>query len=31
MSNYQSQFGRILKTASIDELMRRLREKGTQG
>jgi phospholipid transport system substrate-binding protein len=30
-SNYQSQFGRILKTASIDELMRRLREKGTQG
>jgi phospholipid transport system substrate-binding protein len=31
VSNYQSQFGRILKTASIDELMRRLREKGTQG
>lgn len=30
VSNYQSQFGRILKTASIDELMRRMREKGTQ-
>jgi phospholipid transport system substrate-binding protein len=29
VSNYQSQFGRILKTASIDELMRRMREKGT--
>jgi len=27
VSNYQSQFGRILKTASMDELMRRLREK----
>jgi phospholipid transport system substrate-binding protein len=31
VSNYQSQFGRILKTSSMDELMRRLREKGTQG
>lgn len=31
VSNYKSQFGRILKTASMDELMRRLREKGAQG
>jgi phospholipid transport system substrate-binding protein len=31
VSNYQSQFSRILQTASMDELMRRLREKGTQG
>jgi len=31
VSNFRSQFGRILKTASIDELMRRLREKGTHG
>ena len=30
VSNYQSQFSRILQTASMDELMRRLREKGTQ-
>ena len=28
--NYQSQFSRILQTASMDELVRRLREKGTQ-
>ncbi len=31
VSNYQSQFSRILQAASMDELMRRLREKGTQG
>jgi phospholipid transport system substrate-binding protein len=31
VSNYQSQFGRILKTASMEDLMKRLREKGTQG
>jgi phospholipid transport system substrate-binding protein len=31
VSNFNSQFGRILQTASMDELMRRLREKGTQG
>jgi phospholipid transport system substrate-binding protein len=31
VSNYQSQFSRILQTASMDELLRRLREKGTQG
>ena len=31
VSNFHSQFGRILRTASMDELMRRLREKGTQG
>ena len=31
VSNFHSQFGRILQTASVDELMRRLREKGTQG
>jgi phospholipid transport system substrate-binding protein len=30
VSNFRSQFGRILKTGSMDELMRRLREKGTQ-
>jgi phospholipid transport system substrate-binding protein len=30
VSSYKSQFGRILKTASMDELMRRLREKGAQ-
>ena len=30
VSNYRSQFSRILQTASLDELMRRLREKGTQ-
>lgn len=29
VSNFRSQFGRILQTASMDELMRRLREKGT--
>ena len=29
VSNYRSQFSRILQTASLDELMRRLREKGT--
>jgi phospholipid transport system substrate-binding protein len=29
VSNFHSQFGRILQTASMDELMRRLREKGT--
>jgi phospholipid transport system substrate-binding protein len=29
VSSFRSQFGRILKTASMDELMRRLREKGT--
>jgi phospholipid transport system substrate-binding protein len=31
VSNFRSQFGRILKNASIDELMRRLKEKGTPG
>ncbi len=31
VSNFRSQFGRILRMASVDELMRRLREKGTQG
>jgi phospholipid transport system substrate-binding protein len=31
VSNFRSQFGRILQTASIDELMRRLRNKGAQG
>jgi phospholipid transport system substrate-binding protein len=31
VSNFHSQFGRILQTASVDELMRRLREKGTEG
>jgi phospholipid transport system substrate-binding protein len=31
VSNFRSQFGRILQTASIDELMRRLRDKGAQG
>jgi len=31
VSNFHSQFGRILQTASMDELMRRLREKGTRG
>jgi len=31
VSNFRSQFSRILQTASIDELMRRLREKGAQG
>ncbi|MGE5305053.1 MAG: phospholipid-binding protein MlaC [Alphaproteobacteria bacterium] len=31
VSNFRSQFGRILENASIDELMRRLREKGAQG
>ena len=30
VSNYQSQFSRILQTASMDELVRRLREKGAQ-
>ena len=30
VSNYQSQFSRILQTASMDELMKRLREKGAQ-
>ena len=29
VGNYQSQFSRILQTASMDELMRRLREKGS--
>jgi phospholipid transport system substrate-binding protein len=28
VSNFHSQFGRILQTAPVDELMRRLREKG---
>jgi len=28
VSNYQSQFSRILRTASLDELLRKLREKG---
>ena len=31
VSNFHSQFGRILRTASMNELLRRLREKGTQG
>ncbi len=31
VSNFHSQFGRILQTASVDELMRRLREKGKEG
>jgi phospholipid transport system substrate-binding protein len=31
VSNYRSQFSRILQTASMEELMRRLREKGTHG
>jgi len=31
VNNYQSQFSRILQTVSMDEMMRRLREKGTQG
>ena len=30
VSNYQSQFSRILQTASMDELVKRLREKGAQ-
>lgn len=30
VSNFHSQFGRILRKASVDELMRRLREKGTE-
>ena len=30
VSNYRSQFSRILQTASMDKLMRRLREKGTK-
>jgi phospholipid transport system substrate-binding protein len=30
VSNYRSQFSRVIQTASMDELMRRLREKGTQ-
>ena len=30
VSNFHSQFGRILQTASMDELMRRLRAKGTE-
>lgn len=31
VSNFHAQFGRILQTASIDELMKRLRGKGSQG
>lgn len=33
VSNYQSQFSRILRTAPLDELLRKLREKreGMQG
>jgi phospholipid transport system substrate-binding protein len=31
VSNFHSQFGRILQTVSVDELMRRLREKGSAG
>ncbi len=31
VSNFRSQFGRILQTASVDELMKRLKEKGAQG
>jgi phospholipid transport system substrate-binding protein len=30
VSNFHSQFGRILQTASVDDLMKRLREKGTE-
>lgn len=30
VSNFHSQFGRILRTASVDELIRRLRAKGTE-
>jgi phospholipid transport system substrate-binding protein len=30
VSNFHSQFGRILQTASMDDLMKRLREKGTE-
>jgi phospholipid transport system substrate-binding protein len=30
VSNFHSQFGRILQTASVDELIRRLRAKGTE-
>ena len=30
VSNFRSQFGRILQTASVDELMIRLRAKGTE-
>ena len=30
-ANFRSRFGRILQTASVDELMRKLREKGAQG
>jgi phospholipid transport system substrate-binding protein len=30
VSNFHSQFARILQTASIDDLMRKLREKGTE-
>ena len=30
VSNFHAQFSRILQTASVDELMRRLREKGTE-
>lgn len=31
VSNFHSQFARILQTASVDEVMRRLREKGSEG
>ncbi len=30
VSNFHSQFGRILQTGSMDDLMKRLREKGTE-
>jgi len=30
VSNFRSQFGRVLQTASVDELMRRLRAKGAE-
>ncbi len=30
VSNFHSQFGRILQTASMDDLMKKLREKGTE-
>ncbi len=30
VSNFRSQFGRVLQTASVDELMRRLRAKGME-
>ncbi len=30
VSNFHSQFGRILQTASMDDLMKRLREKATE-